>query len=129
MQLGLAMAKVNRSKDCGNSPKNKFAENIAVSIELGDSAFLIEVLSQDALWELPNGALIKRDEVKAQIDTCREKPVTLTIDHVVTHGKAGAVNGTVEQKSGALKRFCHVIEFSTAKCEKVRRIVSYDNSR
>ncbi|MHC9510501.1 hypothetical protein [Kangiella sp. M94] len=123
------MSKVNRSKDCGNSPKNKFAENIAISIELGDSAFLIEVLSQDALWELPNGSLIKRHEVKDQIDTCREKPVTLTIDHVVTHGKAGAVNGTVKIKSGALKRFCHVIEFSTAKCEKVRRLVSYGNSQ
>lgn len=122
------MPKVNRSKDCGNSPKNKFAENIAIYIELSDSASLVEVLAQDAIWELADGASIKGDEVKGHIFASGEKPVSLTVDHVVTHGKAGAVNGTVEVKNGVLKRFCHVIEFSNTKCDRVRRLVSYGSS-
>jgi hypothetical protein len=55
----------------------------------------------------------------------REDPATnVTIDHVVSHGKAGAVDGMIA--FGRKRRaFCHVFEFGSAKGTHVNRIISY----
>jgi hypothetical protein len=54
----------------------------------------------------------------------RYGPATvLTIEHVICHGKAGAVNGVVEY--GRKRRaFCYVVEFS-AKALKVGEITTF----
>lgn len=124
------MPEVNRSKSCGNSPKSKFAESIAIAIaiELKDQGFLAEVIAPDLVWEMPDGAHLSEADAKSFIELSHETPVVVSIDQVVTHGKAGVVNGVVEMESGSLKRFCHVMEFSNVKCDKVRRFVSYEKS-
>ena len=48
----------------------------------------------------------------------------LTIDHVVTHGRAGAVDGSLTF-AGRAARFCDVFDFSNAKGSSVSRIISY----
>jgi hypothetical protein len=121
------MSEIIRSNDCGNSPKNKFAEDIALAIELRNVAFLSEALAADASWELPDGSLMKGADMLGHVFPAGEVPDVLTIDHAITHGKVGAVNGTAEVR-GSVRRFCHVIDFSSTKCEKVRRLVSYVSS-
>jgi hypothetical protein len=55
----------------------------------------------------------------------RYGPAThLTIEHVISHGKAGAVNGVVE--FGEKRRaFCFVFEFSSARGTEVSGITSF----
>jgi hypothetical protein len=62
------------------------------------------------------------EKVRAQ-ETAEAK--TVTIHHVVTHGKAGAVNGTMKLKDGRSRQFCDVHEFTNAKGTSVRAITSY----
>lgn len=118
------MTEINRSKDCGNSPKNKYAEEIAVAIEMRDIDFLMEAFSPDMSWEFPDGTFAKGTDILGPAFASEEAPDVLTIDHVLTHGRVGAVNGTAEVE-GSVRRFCHVIEFANTRCEKVRRLVSY----
>jgi hypothetical protein len=55
----------------------------------------------------------------------KDKVVELTIHHVVSHGKAGAVDGMTKTKNGKIYAFCEVYEFSGAKGTSVREITSY----
>jgi hypothetical protein len=49
----------------------------------------------------------------------------LTICHVVTHGKAGAVNGAIQFEGGPSREFCDVYGFTNAKGTCVQAITSY----
>ena len=118
------MSRVNRSNDCGNSPKNMFAQEIAIAIEKGDAAFLGEALVEDATCSLADGAEVSRDEFLNGLKSGRTKPTTISVDRVVTHGKAGAVDG-VSKMDRTVRRFCHVIHFANAKGDRVNCISSY----
>ena len=48
----------------------------------------------------------------------------LTIRHAVTHGKAGAVDGSIKSEDGRSHAFCDVYEFSSAKGTTVKEITS-----
>ncbi len=45
------MTQIQGSKDCGNSPKNQFVQDVAVAIECGD--IMPEAFSEDVTWEQP----------------------------------------------------------------------------
>lgn len=117
------MTRVHRSADCGNSPKNKMAEDIAVAIEERDIDFLSTILDSDAVWNYVNGTATTAEAILDEVSTLNE-PSDLTIDRVISHGKVGAVNGSVRRSKGE-QRFCHVIEFTSVKCNRVHRIESY----
>lgn len=54
------------SKDCGNSPKNKFAQDVAVALECGEaepSAF-----SEDVIWENPSTEPSSRKSAYVRLD-------------------------------------------------------------
>lgn len=118
------MTQIDRSTDCGNSPKNTMVEDIAIALGTRDTDFLASILDSEAVWNYVGGTA-KSSEVVLDHVGAVGKPTCLTIDHVMSHGKVGAVNGKVKRgKSEA--RFCHVIEFTSVKCNRVRRIESYD---
>lgn len=123
------MVEITPSNDCGNSPKNQFAEQIAIATELRDREFLAGALAPEAEWELENGDTLNGDALSRHLVDSKESCVSLTVEHVVTHGKAGAVNGTLKLKSGSSRRFCHVMEFKNTKCREVVRLVSYGTLR
>ena len=104
------MTKLRRSGDCGNSPKNLFAEDFAIALFTGDR----EALGRTAAEGLDLGKL-------------PEPPVEMSIDHVVTHGKAGAVNGTLVAKDGGSEGFCLVLTFASAKADRVSKVQRYRN--
>ena len=118
------MSRVNRSKDCGNSPKNTFAQDVAIAIEKGDFKALDRILAEDATCSLVDGTEVSRSEFLDSLKTSRSKPATINIDRVVTHGKAGAVDG-VSKVGSAQRGFCHVIHFANAKGDRISRISSY----
>ena len=103
------MVQVARSADCGNSPKNQFAEELIVALLSGDVSTL---------------------ESAGALDICSEQmtdepPTVIEIEHVVTHGKVGAVSGTVTGIGDLTAGFCFVLEFATAKADRLSKVVRY----
>lgn len=121
------MTRVNRSADCGNSPKNRMVEDIAVALETRDRAFLSGILEPEAIWNHVGGTVTTAEAIQDQVRALG-KPTGLAIDCVMSHGKVGAVNGKVKRGKSE-QRFCHVIEFTSVKCNRVRRIESYGEEK
>lgn len=119
------MIDITPSRECGNSPKNQFAEQIALALESRDVDILRNALDEHVIWERSDGSISGRDQVVAQLENM-QRPDGLRVDHVVTHGKAGAVNGVTEFKGTERdRRFCHVLTFTNTKCQTVQRITSF----
>ena len=121
------MTRVIASEDCGNSPKNKFLEKLTVAFAEGNAGFILGSVTDDIRWNIVGGRLVqgKDDFALALRGMKNDKVVELTIDHVATHGRAGAVNGTRKSKNGKRRAFCDVYEFSGAKGTSVKEITSY----
>lgn len=117
------MTEVSRSSDCGNSPKNRMAEDIAVALATQDTDFLSQVLDPGAHWSHPGGTRTTAEAILEQVAS-GGAPASLAIEHAISHGKVGAVSGSVVREAGRFG-FCHVIEFTSVKCSRVRRIDSY----
>lgn len=117
------MTKLNRSTDCGNSPKNKMVEDIGIALEMRDTEFLSTILDPEAVWDSSSSIKTSAENILNALNT-QHKPTVLTVAHVMSHGKVGAVNGQAERGKGE-QRFCHVIEFTSTKCNRVKRIASY----
>lgn len=46
------MTKIVRSKDCGNSPKNKFIEELEIAFAKHDIEFLLNSVTDDIHWNI-----------------------------------------------------------------------------
>ena len=121
------MTKVITSEDCGNSPKNIFVQDLTIAFAKGDSTFLLSKVTDDIRWNKIGDTLIegKEDFALALDKLKKEEAVQLTVYHVATHGKTGAVNGTIKLKNGKTYAFCDVYEFSNAKAVAAKEITSY----
>lgn len=119
------MTKIIESGDCGNSPKNQFAQSLSIAIARCDSVYLQEVATEDVAWSIIGRQLIEGKEALAQALDAASQVDELIIDRVVTHGKAGAVNGTVRYTNGHSAGFCDVYGFGNAKGTSVRTISTY----
>ena len=120
------MTRITRSPDCGNSPKNQTAEDIALAL-MGQSRLAPDLLSEGASWEKPGGALVGRDAIAAALDA--PAPFDwIEVTEVVTHGKAGSVSGRFKRPDERPKLFCHVIRFTSASAKQIAQIVSFDHA-
>ena len=121
------MTKVILSEDCGNSPKNIFVKDLTVAFAKGDMRFILANVTDDIRWNIVGEKLIQGKEnfVKAVEQMKINKVTELIIQHIATHGKAGAVNGSTKLKDGTLQAFCDVYEFKDAKGTRVKEITSY----
>jgi hypothetical protein len=121
------MVQVNISEDCGNSPKNTLLQNMAIAFARGDVDFILSVVTDDIRWDIVGDRVIQG---KGDLDEAlRRAPggeaAELTVLHVATHGKAGAVNGTLKTVNGTTIAFCDVVEFGNAKGTNLKEITSY----
>ena len=121
------MTKVITSEDCGNSPKNIFIQDLTIAFAKDDFKFILDNVTNDIRWNIVSDTLIqgKDNFAKALEKMKSDKAVQLTLHHVATHGKAGAVNGTRKMKNGKTNAFCNVYEFSNTKGTAVKEITSY----
>jgi SnoaL-like domain len=121
------MTKVIIGEDCGNSPKNIFVQELTIAFAKGESKFILDRVTDDIRWNIVGDTLIegKDNFIKAIERMKNDKVAQLTIHHVATHGKAGAVNGTSTFEDGKTRAFCHVYEFSNTKAVAVKEIISY----
>ncbi len=121
------MTKVVISEDCGNSPKNIFVTELITAFAKTDMKYLLAHVTEDVRWTILGQRVIDGKDAFAEAlkEMKAEKVTTLTIKHVVTHGKAGAVDGTLKSANGKTRPFCDVYEFGNAKGENVKAITSY----
>lgn|SRR5690606_10671850 len=117
------MTRLNRSPDCGNSPKNKMVEDIGIALEMRDCEYLSTILYSGAVWSYSKSITPTAEQILDRLIT-QDKPAALTICHAFCHGKVGAVNGHAERGKSE-QYFCHIIEFTSTKCNRVKRIDSY----
>jgi hypothetical protein len=118
------MTKVQRSQDCGNSPKNQLLQELTVAIARSDKAKLLGFLAVDVQWSLVGKKSISGAEAVCKALMHSGKATALTIEHVISHGRSGAVDGVVV--FGDKKRaFCHVYEFGSARGVNVSGITTY----
>lgn len=126
------MTEIIRSSDCGNSPKNKFVEDLEVAFARRDTGFLLDSVANDIHWNIVGETPIRgKDALEQAIKSIPQdcEVTEITINHVVTHGKVGAVNGIIKRKNVRTCGFCSVYEFSNTKGTNVRDITSYIISR
>jgi histidyl-tRNA synthetase len=87
----------------------------------------LKAVSDDVRWDIVGERQLAGEAALAE-RVRREQTAyakSVTIQHVVTHGKAEAVNGTIKLKNGRLRQSCHFYEFTNAKGTSVRAITSY----
>lgn len=121
------MTRVFTSPDCGNSPKNKFIEKITIAFGTGDIETILGSVTADIRYDRAGGSCVVGIENFArELERLKEDEVEeLVIQHVLTHGKAGAANGIKKLKNGTTFGFCNVFEFDGAKGARIRGITSY----
>lgn len=121
------MTRVIVSEDCGNSPKNTLIQQFIVAFAKRDVKFILESVTNTVRWNIVGGQLIEGKEKLAEfLEQSKNKKVALlTIHHIASHGKAGAVDGTQKLKNGELLAFCDVYEFGNTKGTLISEITSY----
>jgi hypothetical protein len=118
------MTQITGRADCGNSPKNLLLQELTIAIACADMQSIANLVSDDVSW-LPAGGEAVAGTAAVREAITREGPAaSVTIDHVISHGKAGAVDGVIVYGRTS-RAFCHVFEFTTARGTAVRRITSY----
>lgn len=120
------MTKIERSEMCGNSPKNQRVEDLAVALATADRRVVSELVTNEAQWRIVGGGVVRgREAILQALEMINgDSFVKMIVEHVLTHGKSGAVNGTICYQAKT-RSFCDIFEFSNAKGTAVSQITSY----
>ena len=116
--------KVIRSSDCGNSPKQKLLEDMSVALAGADAGLIDSLAVPELVWLHIGKKPVEGQD--AMLSAIRESgPATeVAIERVVSHGRAGAVNGIITRGSKRTA-FCHMFEFNNTKGTHVKSISTY----
>ena len=111
--------KIERSGDCGNSPKQQFLQDFVIAIATADLDQLAQKSAPDISW-LRAGHTTRTGQDQF-LDAVRDlAPVEQIVIHdVVSHGRKGAVRGTIRSQ-GESRLFSQFVEFANTKCTHVR---------
>ena len=118
---------IRRSPNCGNSRKNLFIEELTIALTTQDIEGVSSSISDQVQWNVAGHFIARgrQEFVKALPKIHFRGASALQIGRVLSHGRAGAVNGTIELNNGEVSEFCHVFEFTNAKGTSVGRVTSY----
>ena len=119
--------KITVKADCGNSPKMQLLKRFNTAFAEDDAAFIMDHVTDDVTWNVINQEVIQG---KAQFEQAIKEMGTwpvieLTIHSIITHGKEGAVNGTLTMENQQQYAFCDVYQFNNAKGERIKAMTSY----
>ncbi|MCK0191466.1 nuclear transport factor 2 family protein [Arenibacter sp. F20364] len=119
--------KLNIKPDCGNSPKKALVKNLTILFSSYDIEKAMDFLDDNVKWTLVGDESIigKKQFRTALEEMSQNKALELTIHSIITHGKEAAVNGEMVMEDGNIFAFSDFYEFSSAKGDSVKSIVSY----
>lgn len=120
------MTKIITSEDCGNSPKNIFVQALTIAFTKADLKFIQKSVTDNVRWAVVGEKTIEGKDILLQAVEQAADVEELIVLHVMTHGKAGAVNGKKRLKNGMVLEFCNVYEFKDAKGTSVQAITTYE---
>lgn len=118
--------KVIVNTSCKNSPKREFLKDWNIAFVEGNSAFVLDSVSEDVTWNRVGDSFIQGKEAFEQAleEMKTDEATALTLDKIVTHGKEGAVNGVIVTEGGKNYAFCDVYDTNT-KGTIIKSMVSY----
>lgn len=122
------MTTITVSEDCGNAPKKAVLRDLNIAFAENDVEFVLDNVTDDVEWTVVGDTEVqgKSDFAEALEEMKDGETTELIVDHVITHGATGAVDGTLKLDSGETYSFCDVYEFSsTRKNAKIRTMTSY----
>jgi hypothetical protein len=121
------MTRIVPSETCGNSPKNLFVQDLAIACARHDIDFLLDNFSDDIRWHIVGDQELRGKDAVAEWLRSRQDSETaeLVIEHAITHGRVGSVNGVTKCGQGGRNEFCNVYEFTSARATGVKAITSY----
>lgn len=114
-------------EDCGNAPKKLLLRDFNIAFAKNEKAFLIEQITDDAVWNIVGRQKVcgKDEFSKALNQMEQKKAIEIQFSNIITHGRTGAVNGTIRYNEGNYS-FCDVYTFNSAgKKAKIKEITSY----
>lgn len=120
------MPRVIKSPDCGNSPKNLLVQALAIAVETANGAAFSRCTTEDVVWAVPGRRSFQgRTAALAWLKSAKPDAARIVVRHIVSHGRGGAGEGLLVDESGLSHGFCHVMEFASAKADRVSAIFSY----
>ena len=121
------MTKIIVSEDCGNSPKNILIQQATIAIAKRDVKFIHDSATENIRWNIVGDQLIAGKENLTEFlkQLKNDKVASLTIHHIASHGKAGAVDGEQKLQTGEMLAFCNVYEFGNTKGSLLSEITSF----
>lgn len=119
--------RIQRCGTCGNSPKNTVLEELAVALYSGDAARITALTTDGVTWRSPGQPLADgQAAVVAAAKRKRPTPAsTLVIQHVVSHGRAGAVAASLRYPNQPASDFCLFFTFANASGSAVDTVMTY----
>ncbi|GAA0606790.1 hypothetical protein GCM10009001_25060 [Virgibacillus siamensis] len=117
--------KIVYNEDCGNSPKTQLLKELNIAGANKNTNFITRHISETICCEVVGGEKIHGE--KDVINTIKQADpiIQLEINNIITHGRTGAVNGTISTENNSYG-FCHVYNFTGAgKTAKIKKITIY----
>ncbi|WP_215223678.1 nuclear transport factor 2-like protein [Echinicola shivajiensis] len=121
------MAKIISSPNCGNSPKMEFLKSFNIAFAEGNMDFIIEGISDEIIWNIIGDKKITgKENFEGELPNMKTNKVAeLALHQILSHGKEGAVNGTMKMQNGKQYAFSDFYQFSSAKGNMIKSITSY----
>ncbi|MEQ9316012.1 MAG: hypothetical protein RLN72_09170 [Henriciella sp.] len=116
--------RISRSGECGNSPKNELVEDIAILLAERNVAGQEDLLTDDFKGVEAGDPMSRGRDAFLRHLSGKPAAEAITVFHVSSHGRVGAVNGEMVARTG-LVAFCHVVEFGNLDANTVKTITSY----
>lgn len=120
--------KIHVQADCGNSPRKAQIRDVTIAYAQGDSDQVIAQVADTIRWHLVGDKLSEgKPAFTETLKTMQGVQATeLWIDHIITHGKSGAVNGRVHLADQRTFAFCDIVTFTShGKNALIKTMTSY----
>lgn len=123
----MSEVEIHIKPDCGNSPKREFVRDYNIAFAKGDVEFILAHTSDDIVWEIFGDQKIEGKAAfqKALEEMKSHKIKAITIHHIITHGKEGAVNGEMLMSDDKRYAFSDVYVFASAGKTVIKKMYSY----
>lgn len=112
--------------NCENAPKQELIRDVNIAFAKGDIAFLDASTTDDIEWDIIGESTIegKEEFIQALEYMKNSIPKSLTLQHILTHGKEGAAHGIMQLENGKTYAFSDFYIFNSAKASKIKQITS-----
>lgn len=119
------MTTIISNKLCGNSPKNNTVRDFLVALARGDAQDLSQLLAGDVAWHPVGRKSVDGIDAVLKAMVRHGAAQRVTIESVLSHGRLGAVEGVVTLSDGVDRAYCHIVEFTNAKCIQIGSVKSF----